>query len=307
MKPVILIILVFIITSCGDNWGIDNRYDQNKINIYLAVENDDFVSGEESDLASIGLEIIPWVKSSDIAFYDWSAHAFFLNKEVEKAKYSGRNFVVCNGNKRLFAGVFWPLYMSSYPAVPSILPDDNWFSPKDVILFNSFGWSFSDVLTDNETFKTALINADLFKEGIEVEITKLKKIDNSTLEYTFQITNNESGNIYLPDPSKLGAKHFHHYTNGVSIQQEGNYFYASGFETEAIEEMKDDWYYKLKPMESITRTMQITGYPTIPTGQVKATFRFPGAYHLETGEWMKPDGRIWIGEYRAETSNISIL
>lgn len=301
MRALSILLVVFTLISCTDDENNDYNNRQNKINIYLTKQNDE--SGyDETPLQLLNLETTPWVKSADIEFYDWSAHAFYLNTEVEKAKYSGRTFAVCDNQERLFKGVFWPMYMSSFPSVPSILPTDDWFSPKDVILFNTFGWLPASSLEDNELFKAALIKANLLKEGIEVELIKLEKVNATTLKYTFTVKNNESENIYIFDPSKMGTKHFHYYTNGVSLQHGDTYFYASELETEAIDEMKDEWYYRLKPGELISRTVQISGYSDIPTGEVEASFQFPGADLKKTGEWKKTDGRVWIGSYGTKTS-----
>jgi len=255
---------------------------------------------DEVDLDSLQLEEKPWVKSSDIEFYDWSAHAFYLNKEVEKSKHSAGNFVVTSEDKRLFIGVFWPMYMSSIPMIPAIMPEDDWWYPKDVIRFNSFGWHFPGNLENNEEFKSELIKDGLLREGIKVEIVKLIRINSSTIEYTFRLTNLDSGNIYIIDPNKMGAARFHYYTNGVGIQQNNKYFWPNDFATKESDKINANWYYKLKPGESIQRSVKMDGYTNLPTGRVTASFQFPGAHYLKSREWKKPDGRIWIGSYLTE-------
>ena len=300
MKHFILAAIIFLLASCSDDNPEDYRNTKNEFNIYLVKPVNENMYREEVDLESLDLEKSPWVKSYDIEFYDWSAHTFYLDREVEKEELSTRNFVVASGNNRLFMGVFWPMYMSSFPMIPSIMPEDDWWSPKDVIRFNSFGWNYMDGLNENEEFKSELLKADLLREGISVDITRLKRKSPAILEYTFQVTNLDIENIYVLDPYKMGTDRFHYYTNGVSIEQNENYYWAQDFETTASDKISSDWYVKLLPGNSISRTIILEGYQSLPTGQVKAFFSFPGAYHLKAKEWKKPDGRIWIGDFRVE-------
>lgn len=301
MKYLFPLILFVSLVSCSSENIWDNRSpNSNNFNIYFVKPGDEYMYREDVELDLLQLEETPWVKSSEIEFYDWSAQTFYLSKEVEKSDYSARNFVVTSGERRLFFGVFWPMYMSSLPMIPFIMPEDDWWNPKDVIRFNSIGYISVESLNDNEEFKSELIQEGLFCAGINVDITKLKKINSSTLEYTFIVTNLESQKIYVPDPSKMGAAHFHYYTNGVSLQQDNNSFWPHDFETKESEKFSSKWYYKLKPGESITRTVKMGGYTNLPSGKVKAKFQFPGAHHLSAGEWKKPDGRIWIGSFATE-------
>ncbi len=301
MKSVYLIFLLLALASCSDEIARDYNGANNNFNIYLVKPDDKQMIREVVDLESLNLESEPWVKSGDIEFYDWSAHAFYLKKDVEKSKYSTRNFVVSSGRKRLFIGVFWPWYMSSIPMIPAILPEEDWRGPRDVVLFNAFGWHFPGNLDENEEFKRELIIAGLLREGIKVKIIRLRKINSSTLDYTFTVTNLETRKIYVADPDRMGAAHFHYYTNGVGLQQNDKYYWPQNFHYTEPGKFSQNWYYGLKPGESITRTIAMEGYTNLPTGKVKASFYFPGASRLGSKEWKKPDGRIWIGSFRSET------
>ncbi|MDB4584495.1 hypothetical protein N9164_15195 [Draconibacterium sp.] len=295
MRNIVLLSILFLFASCSDVLTEDDSNANNNINIYLVKTDIGHLGAMEVDLDTMELESTPWVKSSDIEFYDWSAHAIYLNKEINKGELSARNFVVTSSDKRLFMGVFWPMYMSSVPMIPSIMPEDDWFSPKDVIRFHSFGWQFPESLTENEEFKLELIKAGLLREGIEVEITSLNRRSSTTLKYTFKVTNCESEIIYVLDPNKMGASRFHYYTNGVSINQGEKYFWPHEFETKASEKIDSRWYHKLFPGKSISRTVEMKGYQSLPTGKVNASFSFPGPILKKAKEWKKTDGRIWIG------------
>ncbi len=300
MKFLFFLLAISTLFSCSDEIVDEVNNPNNNFNIYLVKSSVEDMLSQDVDLESLQLEDTPWVKSQDIEFYDWSAHAFYLSKELEKEELSARNFVVTSKGKRLFMGVFWPMYMSSFPMIPAVMPEDDWWTPKDVIRFNSFGWPILDKLSDNAEFKSELINADLLREGIDVELLRIKREASTTLEYTFKVSNLESENIYILDPNKMGTHKFHYYTNGVSLQKSGQHYWPQDFDTSESDKIRWEWYYKLSPGKSITRTLEMNGYTSLPYGNVKASFRFPGAHALGEKEWKRSDGRIWIGNYLTE-------
>ena len=114
MRNFIIILVIGVLWSCNDDESESYRKENSDFNIYLVKECQLEIHSSEIDLNSLVLEHIPWIKDSDIEFYDWSAHSFFLNDEIEKVKHSGKHFVVTSGQKRLFAGIFFPMHMSSH-------------------------------------------------------------------------------------------------------------------------------------------------------------------------------------------------
>lgn len=299
MKGLVVIVFAFLFLSCSQD-STDDIRKENNINIYLVEDGQLELHNSEIDLNGLQLESTPWVKSSEIDFYDWSAHSFYLKKEKEKGNLGGRHFVVSSGNKRLFAGIFFPMYLSSMPALPSITPADGLFSPKDVIRFSPFGINYPGNIEEEEDFKTELISANILKEGIDVKILELKPKNSTTLKYTYTIFNRDDEKLYILDSEKMGSGRFHYYTNGVSLQQDDNYFWPRDFNPISSTQIEQEWYYKLLPGESVTRTVELNGYDSLPQGKVKATFSFPGAHLKETASWKKSDGRIWLGHHVAE-------
>ena len=300
MRNFIIILVIGVLWSCNDDESESYRKENSDFNIYLVKEGQLEIHSSEIDLNSLVLEHIPWIKDSDIEFYDWSAHSFFLNDEIEKGKHSGKHFVVTSGQKRLFAGIFFPMHMSSFPSLPSISPEDGFFGPKDVIRFGHFGFHRPGGLNENMEFKAELISSGILREGIQVKITGLKRVNSSTLKYTYKVTNKESGNIYIIDPNKMGTERFHYFTNGVSLIKDDNYYWAKDFESTQTDNIKTSWYHKLRPGQSITRSIELGGYNSLPTGKVNITFSFPGANLKDKGEWKKSDGRIWVGNFVTE-------
>lgn len=300
MKNLVLVLLIGLFWSCAEGEYENYRNEDSDVNIYLVKEGQLEINSSEFDLNLLELESTPWIKDADIEFYDWSAHSFYLRKETEKRGYSGRHFVVTSGQKRFFAGIFFPMEMSSFPALASISPEDGFFSPGDVVRFGRFGYFRPGNLNENKEFKAELISSGILREGIDVEIIALKRENSSTLKYTYRVTNIETENIYILDPDKMGTSRFHYYTNGVGLNKDDNYYWARDFESTPSDIIENSWYHKLLPGSSITRTVELNGYNSLPTGKVKATFRFSGADIKRSGEWKKADGRIWLGDFVTE-------
>ncbi len=299
MKTFFYPLFILLFTSCLGDVENFRSNSQSDINIFLVKEGQLSINDFDADLNSLKLESTPWVKATEIDFYDWSSHTFFLKTEKEKAKYSGRHFVVVSGDERLFIGVFFPMYMSSFPQMPSISPEDAIFYPKDVIHFGQLGHRFTGNLEEQNEFKKALISSDLLREGIKVELTRVKKKNQTTIEYTFQVTNIDIENIYLFDPDKMGASRFHYVTNGTWLSKDNTYYFPNQVNHTAFDKVQDSWYYKLKPGEKMIRNVELSNFPSIPSGKVKCSFSFPGS-NMKSGDWKKSDGRIWIGDYYVE-------
>lgn len=287
------------LTSCLGNIENYRNNLQSDIEIYIVKEGQLTIHDTDFDLNMLKLEANPWVKSSEIELYDWSSHTFYLNTEKEKAKYSGRHFVVVSGDERLFIGVFFPMNMSSFPQMPSIIPEDDLFYPKDVIHFGHLGHHFTGKMEEQNEFKKALISSGILREGIKVELNRVKSKNQTTIEYTFQVTNIDEENIYVLDPDKMGASRFHYVTNGTWFSKNNTYYFPNQVNHTAFDQVQDSWYFKLYPGEKMTRNVELSNFTSLPSGKVKCSFSFPGT-NIKSGEWKKPEGRIWIGDYYVE-------
>ncbi len=270
-----------------------------EINIYLAEEGWTEYFNSDENIETIPLESTPWLKNSEIEFYDWSSHMFYLNTEKKKGEYGGRQFVVkkesnsLSISKRLFVGLFFPIYMSAMPHIPTILAVDNLFVPADVVDFSLFGAYPPENMDNKFEFKEALISAGFFREGIDVEMLHIDRKSSSTLSYTIRVTNNDKENIYVLDPNKMGEGRFHFFTNGVSLWKNRTSYYSQ-YQSISVPEVKSSWYTKLAPQKSIERTITLGGFTDLPTGGVQFHFSFPGS-EVDAGEWKKSNGRIWLG------------
>ncbi len=299
MKKLLFLILIFLLSSCcKEDFDSSLKGDETQINIYLVKDGQIERSQTEVDLELIELDPNPWLKHSEINFYDWSAHMFYLNVEKERAKYAGKYFLVKGENKPLFLGYFMSPVSSSLSYFPSITAWDGFFYRNNMVEIGGFAGFHKETMDTNIKFKESLLDAGLLKEGIKVELIELKRESSSTLKYSFKVTNLDTENIYVLDPDKMGTSRFHYYTNGVYLNKDNIYYSAHDFETTPSDKISSNWYYRLSPGKSVTRTVKLSGYTALPAGTVNASFNFSGASHLEEGEWKKSDGRIWVGDFR---------
>jgi hypothetical protein len=299
MKYLSLLFTILLFVSCSESDPSFRKTGTGEISIYIVKEGQLQISDKDFDLDKLELEAEPWVKNSDIELYDWSSHTFFLNKPVEKEKYSGRHFVVIANDERLFAGVFFPMYLSSLPQLPAITPEDDYMFPRDVVQFSKFGEQFPANQINSDIFKKALADAGLLSRGLQVDLVQVAMKGQGTVDYTFEVTNLATETLYIPDPDKMGVSRFHYITNGVYFLIDNTYCSSSVSDHTSFETFSESWFCKLQPGQRITRTIEKKGFNCLTTGKFKCRFSFPGA-NINTGEWKKPDGRVWQGSYFTE-------
>jgi hypothetical protein len=300
MKFLGYILLLAIFWSCDKSdfdFEIELPFegDGTQIEIYLVKTEKLENFNHTEELYFEDLEETSWLAHDQIEFYDWSSHTFYLKEEHTSGK-GGNYFVLTADKEPIFTGFFHSSPMSTIPPVPIITTDYNFGSPKDVITLNRFGCIDTDgIMANDSRFRREMENSGLLKEGIDLDLLSLKRRSTSTLEYTYKITNNDLENIYLFDPAKMGASRFHYFTNGVSMRKGDTNYNSSNLESTASDKILSNWYFKLDPGKSLTRTVTLNGFESLPTGVVKARFNFPGAHYLNEKEWKKSDGRVWIG------------
>jgi hypothetical protein len=95
---------------------------------------------------------------------------------------------------------------------------------------------------------------------------------------------------------------FRHYSNGIWLKKNNTYIFSDPTKMCPVIEFKDEWYYKLKKGEKITRSIEHQGFSQTMSGNVTAMFTFPGSPVKKAGSWQKRDGRIWLGNFLTERS-----
>lgn len=297
MKNLLFLFFIFILSSCmKEDIEFPDEGDGTQINIYLVKDGQIDYSNKEVNLESLELDKEPWLKHSDIEFYDWSAHMFYLNTEKERAKYSGKYFLVKSDNEPLFIGYFMSPVSSSLSYFPSITAWDGFFYSNEIVEIGGFAGFHKETMDTNIKFKESLLDAGLLKEGINVDLIEIQKRNSTSIKYTYKVTNLDTEKIYILDPDKMGASRFHYYTNGVSFMKDESYYYAEDKSVTSVKNFNSSWYYKLAPGQTMRRTVTLNGFRSLPSGNVDCYFFF-SAVNLKDGTWEKRDGRIWLGGF----------
>jgi hypothetical protein len=295
MKDFLVLVVIVLLCSCSDEYT-EYINSGEGINIYVVKDGQIERSKTDVDIKTLELEKTPWVRNSEIEFYDWSSHMFYLKKEKEREKFGGLYFVVKEDNHPLFLGYFAFPYSSSLSYYPSVLAWDNYFYTDYIIELGGFGGFHKDILNKNTEFRNALKKEEFFREGISVDLLSVVKKNSTTVEYTFEVTNLDSENISVLDPDKIDSKYFHYLTNGVTFTK-GNDHYSSDFQSESHSGgIPQEWFIILKPGERNICSVELSGFSEIPEGLVRCRFSFPG-HHPKNANWDKGNGRYWLGDY----------
>lgn len=320
---IVFILLIVLTISCSICKNPAESTEENK---YFAIyflndPNIKYYDIAESDLAELTLESIPWISEEDMEYYDWSTHLIYLKKDKSHflkwwdnplktfpEEWADKPYIVVAGGKRCYAGFFHHAVFSHFFDAPFIPNLDNHFYPSDVLYID---WAHTSPPND-EDVKDALLNAGLYRGGISVTfdttdaILNIDNADTSTITYKFTITNNDINNLYVLDPDKMGTKLFHHFTNGPVFDNLNGYLFQSTWKTTtpppSLDYWSPDWFAKLKPGQSIQRTISLKGYPFFPTGEYRFRFSYNGKiFGMEKVIRELPDGNIWVGTTRSNT------
>lgn len=299
MRYLSIFCLFMLLWACKTG-EIDYPVTGGDIKIYIAapMKAEDAI---KTDLNDWVLEDTPWVDAHEIESYDWSAQMFYLRRNKEREKFAGSFFVVTSNDKRLFSGMFVSIFSSYIPPSPSILAYDHFFYPLNLIQLGGFYQLSKTETHKSESFRDALIQAGLLREGIAVELLNIQKSGSNSVVYTFKVTNLDKETLLIPDPDKMGTDRFHYITNGVSLSGNKTYYSAENMTYSSFESFDDSWYYPLNSGESVTRQVLQDGFKALPKGNFIGQISFSG--HINKNlHWQQSNGRIWVGSISAQNS-----
>jgi len=286
----------------------------------------DDIQGEA--LSQFELNPTPWISANDIEFYDWSSHCIYLKEDKSKFfpdlqyyyvypdSWKDRPFIFVGENTSCYAGFFEPhdaiyTYLAPYISFIEIS-----LFPDDIVTSD---WPFLNYPDprNNQTFKDALIKKDLFHEGIEVTMGTTDDTFNLifgdsalTIEYTVQITNMDSDDLYVFDPGKVNHEHFYYYNNGPTFQNisSGQVYYNGTNCGETPDAWSSDWYTLLKSGESISRRLVLDNCEMLSTGQYQINLWYNAPRREVTREIRTSDqGRYWLGRTQCDIFYVTIM
>ena len=286
MKTIVLLFAaIFLISSCSKE---DEYTFGDTISIHLVKDGQITPKQTEANLDSLKLEESPVLEHSEIEFYDWSSHLFYAKSNVKERIKNGRCYLIKADNDPLFLACM-NIGSSLGARGPQL---SKW---TDYILGIGYFENYHEENTAvHKKFKATLRNSNLLKNGIELDIVKLKRKNATTLLYTFEVTNIDTENIYVLNPDKMEPENFHYFTNGVGFEKDGVGYPPNSKSKSPENGLPKDWFYKILPGEVMTCTVEQEGFSDIPTGEVSCGFTFPG-YTPKDIHWKAEDGRYWLG------------
>jgi len=283
-----------------------------KIEDILSLE---LVNQDKQALANIEIQQHPWLTDDDIRMYDFSSHLLYLkhNKydylpepiqlDVPASWYDKPFMVVADGQRR-YVGYFSGFYSSNLWPLPVIDNSYNFFYPEDLLII-TWQWFNHDTTDSRNDFfvMESLNNAGVLHNGLNLILKKIafqENSDTASVEYAFTIINEDTDNLYILDPDKMGSELFHHYNIGPQFvkSDELGVRTASLYKpaiTSPRDTWKPEWFIKLNSGDSITRTVNLKGYPVFPPGIYQCETTFQCLKKIPKEQRTLSDGRYWVG------------
>ena len=246
------------------------------------------------------------LSSDDINYYVLSTHFIylkgtnpFLNGLVSDS------FQVYAGREKIYSGVFQSAASSSFPLGPAIYYPDIFY--EDYVLPITLGpVAFvpdSSIVPDprgDPRIIKALQSQDQLHAGLKCEIKSVNFGSAKNVSLELELTNNDSFNYYYLDPEKMGLGLFHYFTNGLSLwspsQKEFYENHVQHLRPEPYDKWQMNWLSLIRSHEKKTIRIDYTNFDSVPAGEYRLTFRFPGLGHVSRADLVQPDGRIWLGD-----------
>jgi hypothetical protein len=296
----------------------------------LEDEKMNFTKARDLPLNELKLQAAPWIASDNIERYDWSCHYVYLKQPVvlpgdtDKQDIRGKPFVVVAHGLRCYLGAIWSMPPSPKPKgdVAMVCLEGDKIERFMIKLggIAQEGQPLKDI-RDNAVVKETLKREGLLHEGLECKLDKVdleRKDGDSSMVYTYTISNKDQDDLYVLDPEKFKPA-AHHINNQLVLKnvENGNYTYRlhplTGY-LEPVAKIELSWYTRLKKGESLTRSIKVKPPQYSPPEPGKYTFFFINLVNFETmgnnqlllkDNKVSPDpkaadGRIWLGELTAE-------
>ena len=243
-------------------------------------------------------------KQSQIDFYDFSSHLIYLNNGNSFTFSNRGSFTVFADGIEIYSGQLFPLYSSFLPVGPVIrcppLFYGDYIIPVEFIqLTDSLENTFEDPRKDTRIIE-ALRKYNQYREGLACEIISVQKLSSDKVRFEIRLVNNDSENLYLLDPDKMGINLFHYFTNGLILKNAYNTVFTHNItiaRPEPWNTWEVDWLSVIKGKETKTISITYNSFKTLVPGQYTAIFVFPGlGRQVEREDLIQENGRIWLGD-----------
>lgn len=268
------------------------------------VEYDEIAESTEGLWLKMGDNTI--VTTSEIDFYDVSAHMIYLKKKLPYLEEVGLDYGMMSvyvGEDEIYKCPFHPMHSSYMPqgAIISSPP----FNKEDIIRIDFIQFlneNFEPTVTDprnDSRIIAALKKYGQYHEGLRCEIQSCNYSDGK-LVLNIKLSNRDTFDYYYLDPDKMGFGLFHYFTNGAtfwSFQNAKSYTHRESVTApEPWDSWKKEWLSLIKSGEHKNISIIYNHFDTMPAGQYRMHFEFPGLnYGISQKDLALEDGRIWMG------------
>jgi len=263
------------------------------------------VSGDGLSMAIDGKLVLT---AKDIDYYDLSTHFIYLKgtNSFLTDKLVRDSFQIYANGEKIYAGVFHSWYMSSMPVGPAIYTPASFYGNYviPITFINRFD-QVGEIIPptdprDDSRIIDALKSWNQLHEGLQCEIKSVQLNSGWKVSLEIELNNNDSFNYYYLDPEKMGLGLFHYFTNGLSFWSPTlNKSFENHMEhiqPEPWDSWQMNWMSLIRSQEKKTIWINYTNFDSLPAGQYRLYFRFPGLSHVEKADLVQQNGRIWLGE-----------
>jgi hypothetical protein len=251
------------------------------------------------------------VSTSDIDFYDVSTHMIYLKKKLpylEKIGYGGGMMSVHVGKDEIYKCPFHSLLSSSMPQ--GVLIYGPPFNTEDMIHIGFIQIRNANnelTVTDPRSDKriiTALKKYGQYHEGLHCEIQSCNYSEGKLVLHLV-LSNPDTFDYYYLDPSKMGLRLFHYFTNGPTfwaVSYTKSYTHQETIiRPEPWDSWEREWLTRIKSGEHKNISITYNHFELMPAGQYRMYFEFPGLnYGISQKDLTLQDGRIWMGSLNIE-------
>jgi hypothetical protein len=287
---ILLIFAVLLITACS--------------------KSDEFVPGDGfwigvTALDKNGGSYDKVIDISDIEAYDFSSHLIYLKQNNPSiSDIESGAFRVYVKDVKIYTGKFQPNSLSTLPEgvyinLPRFYPDYI-LELKWSAVTENVNDPMDDPRTDPRIIE-ALKARNQYREGLNCKILSIQFQENNKVEFSFNLTNNDTIDYYFLDPDKMKIGLFHYFTNGLVLMNLNDLKFYNPQITITMPDDKSEYLWEkpllsvIKKGETKTYTVNYDAYDAMPSGKYRAYFTFPGLAHVEQKDLQQSGGKIWLG------------
>lgn len=269
----------------------------------IGCERDELPFSGEGLSMTIGGKVV--LTAKDIDYYDLSTHFIYLrgNNSFLGEKLFTDSFQIYANKEKIYTGVFFPIYLSSFPLghfieTPVIFYENYLFPIGFGQNIDRSGKVLTDLRSDPRIIQ-ALNSHNQLHVGLQCEIRSVQFNPGNQVKLELELTNDDSFNYYHLDPEKMGMGLFHYFTNGPTLwdqaQRKSLTHHTQHIQPEPSDSWEMDWLSLIRSHEKKTIWITYNNFDLVTTGQYKLFFRFPGLSHVDKADLVQRNGRIWLG------------